>query len=83
MPRWTQQSTTTWRGPGRGLGAELLTQLSGRARQEGLRRFIAVASAGNTAAAGLLRTVGAELVRCGHGTAEYEITLTPVAVGTR
>ena len=29
------------------------------------------------------RTAGAELVRCGHGTAEYEITLTPAAVGTR
>ena len=29
------------------------------------------------------RTAGAELVRCGHGTAEYEITLTPAAVGLR
>ena len=29
------------------------------------------------------RTAGAELVRCGHGTAEYEITLTPAAVGMR
>ena len=68
---------------GRGLGTELLTQLSGRARQEGIRRFIAVASADNAAAAGLLRTAGAEIVRCGHGTAEYEITLTPAAVGMR
>ena len=68
---------------GRGLGTELLTQLSGRARQEGIRRFIAVASADNAAAAGMLRTAGAELVRCGHGTAEYEITLTPAAVGMR
>ena len=68
---------------GRGLGTELLTQLSGRARQEGIRRFIAVASADNAAAAGLLRTAGAEIVRCGHGTAEYEITLTPAAVGLR
>jgi RimJ/RimL family protein N-acetyltransferase len=68
---------------GRGLGTELLTQLSGRARQEGIRRFIAVASAGNAAAAGLLRAVGAELVRWGLGTAEYEITLVPVAVAMR
>ena len=37
---------------GRGLGTELLTQLSGRARQEGIRRFIAVASADNAAAPG-------------------------------
>ena len=29
------------------------------------------------------RTAGAEPVRCGHGTAEYEITLTPAAVGMR
>jgi RimJ/RimL family protein N-acetyltransferase len=68
---------------GRGLGTELLTQLSDRARQEGIRRFIAVASADNAAAAGLLRTMSAELVRCGHGAVEYEITLRPVAVGMR
>jgi GNAT superfamily N-acetyltransferase len=47
----------------RGLGTELLAQLSGRARQEGISRFTAVASADNAAAAGLLRTVRAELVR--------------------
>ena len=50
---------------GRGLGTELLTQLSGRARQEGIRRFIAVTSAGNAAAAGLLRTAGANLSAAG------------------
>ena len=34
-----------------------------------------MASADNAAAAGLLRTVRAELVRCEHNTMEYEIAL--------
>jgi EmrB/QacA subfamily drug resistance transporter len=62
---------------GRGLGAELLAQLSDRARQEGIRRFTALASADNAAVAGLLRSRGAELVGYGPGTVEYEISLTP------
>jgi RimJ/RimL family protein N-acetyltransferase len=62
---------------GRGLGTELLAQLSGRARAEGIRRFTAVASADNTVVAALLRSASAELVRREHGTVEYEITLTP------
>ena len=61
---------------GRGLGAELLAQLSDRARQEGIRRFTALADAGNAAVAALLRNAGARLVRRGPGTVEYEITLT-------
>src|SRR5690242_16131252 len=60
---------------GRGLGAELLAQLSDRARQEGIRRFTALADAGNVAVAALLGKAGAYLVRRGRGTVEYEITL--------
>jgi len=60
----------------RGLGTELLAQLSDRARQEGIRRFTALADAGNAAVAAGLRNAGARLVRCGQGTVEYEITLT-------
>jgi EmrB/QacA subfamily drug resistance transporter len=62
---------------GRGLGAELLAQLSDRARQEGIRRFTALIAAGNVAMAGLLQTMSAELVRYGPGTVEYEVALAP------
>ena len=61
---------------GRGLGTELLAQLSDRARQEGIRRFTALADAGNVAVAALLGNAGAHLARRGRGTVEYEITLT-------
>jgi RimJ/RimL family protein N-acetyltransferase len=60
---------------GRGLGTELLAALSDRARQGGIRRFTALADAGNVAVAALLRNAGACLVRRGRGTVEYEITL--------
>jgi RimJ/RimL family protein N-acetyltransferase len=60
---------------GRGLGTELLAQLSGRARQEGIRRFTALADATNVAVAALLRNAGARLVGRGRGTVDYEITL--------
>lgn len=62
---------------GRGLGAELLSQLSDRARQEGIRRFTALVAAGNTAMTGLLRNINAEFVRYGPDTVEYEIALAP------
>ena len=62
---------------GRGLGTELLARLSDRGRQEGIRRFIAVVAYDNAAVAGLLRNVGADLVRREPGTAEYEISLAP------
>ena len=62
---------------GRGLGTELLAQLSGRARAEGIRRFTALASADNKVVAALLRSASAEVVRREHGTVEYEITLAP------
>jgi RimJ/RimL family protein N-acetyltransferase len=61
---------------GRGLGTELLARLSDRARSEGIRRFTALADAGNVAVATLLSNAGARLVRRGPGTVEYEITLT-------
>jgi RimJ/RimL family protein N-acetyltransferase len=60
---------------GRGLGAELLARLSDRARQEGIRRFTALADAGNVAVAALLRNAGARIVRRGRGTVDYEIML--------
>jgi RimJ/RimL family protein N-acetyltransferase len=60
---------------GRGLSTELLAALSDRARQEGIRRFTALADAGNGAVAALLRNAGARLVRRGRGTVEYEIRL--------
>ena len=62
---------------GRGLGTELLTQLTDRARQEGIRRFTALVAADNAAALGLLGTIGAD-VHATHresGTVEYEIAL--------
>jgi RimJ/RimL family protein N-acetyltransferase len=62
---------------GRGLGTELLNQLSGRARQAGIRRFTALVSADNAAMAGLLRQARAGLVRREPGTVEYEISLVP------
>jgi RimJ/RimL family protein N-acetyltransferase len=60
---------------GRGLGTELLAALSDRARQEGIRRFTALADPGNVAVAALLRNAGARLVGRGRGTVEYEIML--------
>jgi RimJ/RimL family protein N-acetyltransferase len=63
----------------RGLGTELLARLSDRARSERIRRFTALADAGNVAVAAGLRNAGARLVRRGRGTIEYEITLTSKA----
>ena len=64
---------------GRGLGTELLAQLSDRARSEGIRRFTALVAADNAAVAALLQNMSAELVRYGPGTMEYEIALAPQA----
>jgi RimJ/RimL family protein N-acetyltransferase len=61
----------------RGLGTELLTQLSDRARQEGIRRLTTLVSADNVAMTGLLRNMSAELVHRESSTLEYEISLTP------
>ena len=60
----------------RGLGTQLLRQLSDRALRAGIDRFTALASADNAAVAALLRTIGAEPVRQEAGTVEYQITLT-------
>jgi len=62
---------------GRGLGTELLAQLSGRARAEGIRRFTALVSADNAAMTALLRRLCADPVHREHGTVEWEITLAP------
>ena len=62
---------------GRGLGTELLSRLSGRARQAGIHRFTALAAAENAAVAGLARKLGACLAGRGPGTAEYEVALEP------
>ncbi|HTU05161.1 MAG TPA: GNAT family N-acetyltransferase [Trebonia sp.] len=75
-PRAAELSVTVvdaWQG--RGLGTELLTQLSARARQEGVERFTAVASADNVAVARLLRAVSARVVSHEYDTVEYEIDL--------
>jgi RimJ/RimL family protein N-acetyltransferase len=68
---------------GRGLGTELLARLSDRARTEGIRRFTALADAGNVAVAALLRNAGARLVCRGRGIVEYEITLARKAEGSQ
>jgi RimJ/RimL family protein N-acetyltransferase len=60
---------------GRGLGAELLTRLSDRARQEGILRFTALVAADNAAVTGLLRNMCASLVRRESNTLQYEISL--------
>ena len=60
---------------GRGLGAELVAQLSERAREEGIRRFTTLVAADNAAVAGLARTFGAELVRRESATVVYEVPL--------
>ena len=62
---------------GRGLGAELVAQLSERAREEGIRRFTALVAADNVAVAGLARSVGAELVGRESATVVYEVPLVP------
>ena len=60
---------------GRGLGTELVAQLSERARSEGIRRFTALVTADNPAMARLLRNVRADLVRRERGALQYEIML--------
>jgi RimJ/RimL family protein N-acetyltransferase len=61
----------------RGLGTELLTQLTDRARQEGIRRFTALAAAENVAVVRLLRSIGTgvRVTGRGGGTIDYEIIL--------
>ena len=61
---------------GRGLGRELLARLSGRAREEGICRFIALVSCDNVPMGMLLRSVGAVEIDRSFGTVQYEIALT-------
>ena len=67
---------------GRGLGTELLTRLSARARSEGICRFTALVAEDNVAMTGLLRKMGASLVGRDPGTVDYEITLMPPGKST-
>jgi RimJ/RimL family protein N-acetyltransferase len=62
---------------GRGLGTELLSRLSDRARQADIHRLTALVAAENVAMAGLARKLGACLAGRGPGTVEYEIALVP------
>jgi RimJ/RimL family protein N-acetyltransferase len=59
----------------RGLGTELLAQLSDRARQAGICRFTATVAYGNGAMAALLQNMGAELAGHGPGTVDYAVDL--------
>jgi len=63
----------------RGLGTQLLAQLSDRARHAGVGCFTALISAGNEAMAGLLRTMNAQVTHRETTTIEYQIKLTPRA----
>ena len=67
---------------GRGLGTELVTRLSGRARHEGIHRFTALVAEDNMAVARMLRNTSASLAGRGPGTVEYEITLVPPGKST-
>jgi RimJ/RimL family protein N-acetyltransferase len=62
---------------GRGLGTELVAQLSERARAEGIRRFTGLAAADNVAVARLARNIGADPVETEAATVVYEISLVP------
>ena len=62
---------------GRGLGAELVAQLSQRAVAEGIRCFTGLAAADNVAVARLARNIGARFVGYDSATALYEISLVP------
>ena len=65
--------TDDWQG--KGLGGELLTQLSDRPCQEGISRFVALVAADNAAMAGLLDKMKGEVVHREFGTLTYELTL--------
>jgi RimJ/RimL family protein N-acetyltransferase len=62
---------------GRGLGTELVTRLSGRARRAGIHRFTALVAEDNIAVARMLRNTSASIADRSPGAVEYEITLTP------
>jgi GNAT superfamily N-acetyltransferase len=68
---------------GRGLGTELLSRLTDRARQEGIARLTALVSSDNVAVIGLLADsrVGVRVTHKESGTVEYEIALPPRGLG--
>lgn len=68
---------------GRGLGTELLTDLTERARHEGIRCFTALIAADNAAALGLLEdnSTAVQVTHRDQGTVEYDIPLAPVGLG--
>jgi RimJ/RimL family protein N-acetyltransferase len=61
---------------GRGLGTELVTRLSGRARDAGIHRFTALVAEDNIAVARMLRNTSVSVAGHGPGAVEYEIALT-------
>jgi RimJ/RimL family protein N-acetyltransferase len=67
---------------GRGLGTELVTRLSGRARSAGIHRFTALVAEDNRAVARMLQNTSACLADRGPGTVEYAITLAPPGKST-
>jgi RimJ/RimL family protein N-acetyltransferase len=67
---------------GRGLGTQLVTRLTERARSAGIRRFTALLAVDNHAMLALLQTINGELEMVGHefDIAEYQIALTAHAL---
>jgi GNAT superfamily N-acetyltransferase len=63
--------------PGRGLGGQLIARLTGRARKEGVLRFVALVAGDNAVVASMLHDFDANvrIVRREHGDIDYEIAL--------
>ncbi|MEO9220466.1 MAG: GNAT family N-acetyltransferase [Mycobacteriaceae bacterium] len=68
---------------GRGLGTALLSELTDRAREEGIRRFTALVAADNSSVLGLLQTIGdgPRSTHRDYDTIEYEVDLGPAGLG--
>ncbi|HEY0717245.1 MAG TPA: GNAT family N-acetyltransferase [Streptosporangiaceae bacterium] len=75
-PRTAEIAVTIADGwQGRGLGTELVSRLAGRARREGIERFVALTAGGNVAMGLLLRRMGGTVLAREFGTTEYELPL--------
>ncbi|MGZ6693630.1 MAG: N-acetyltransferase family protein [Solirubrobacteraceae bacterium] len=59
----------------RGVASTLLAELTARAQQEGLRRFVAIVRADNPGAAALFRTVSGSRLRIAGPVLEFDIEL--------
>jgi ribosomal protein S18 acetylase RimI-like enzyme len=70
---------------GLGLGKLLLGRLADRAREEGVRSFVALVSYDNRNMRALLDRINspAHVTRAGSGVAEYEIELAPKGLGAQ